>query len=117
MLRVLEAVDWLLALAAVAIGILHTALVYKLFPQLGGGSFLFVGTGLAFIYLGLFNVVRVASPARATLLILCLVSNVSAAVYGCVFYKHVDTLHLGIVLGLVALALLAAVDLRRLKQS
>ena len=81
-----------------------------------GGSFLFVGTGLAFIYLGLFNVVRVATPARAVLTILCLIANASAVVYGCVFYGHVDTLHWGIVVGLIALALLAAVDLRRLKQ-
>ena len=56
------------------------------------------------------------TPARVVLIILCLIANVSAAVHGCVFYGHVDTLHWGIVVGLIAPALLAAVDLRRLKQ-
>lgn len=117
MIKALRATDFVFSFATAAIGLFHTALVFKLFPKLGSNSFLFVGTGLAFINLGFLNIVRVVSPPRAPLQILCLIANLLAAIYTIVFYGHVNTLYLGFVVGFVVFALLACVDLRRLKQS
>ena len=53
--KVLRVVDWIVSVAILLIGIAHNALTPKLFPELGPKSFLFVGTGLAFMFLGIIN--------------------------------------------------------------
>lgn len=70
--------DRLATLVILVLGVGHTAFTPVFVPGLNQASIWFAGGGLALLFLGLFNVARLTTPAVTHLRRLCLVVNLIA---------------------------------------
>lgn len=63
----------------IGLGILHTALTPLFYSSLTEDALWFAGTGLGFLFLGLFNLAALRMPAALNL---CLTANLIGSVFG-----------------------------------
>ncbi len=63
----------------IGLGILHTALTPLFSPGFTTDALWFAGTGLGFLFLGLFNLATLRAPMAINL---CVIANIIGSVYG-----------------------------------
>lgn len=93
----------------VAIGVIHCAFTPFAFRKFSEASLWFFAAGLALLYAGAFNLVRVGNPAAAGLRRTCLAVNLSLLAFVIVFAANTLARNLGNPAAWVLLALCATV--------
>jgi hypothetical protein len=73
-------IDSVFTVIILLMGIIHISLTSRFYPNLNENAVVFMGMGLAFVFLGIINIVRVLSEQKIVTL-LCTICNAIAICY------------------------------------
>ena len=76
----MKKLDYTASALLLLLGVVHTLMTLVFYPSIDLAALWFAGTGLGFVFLGLFNLARVRSVDRG-IAVLALVANLLAAFY------------------------------------
>ena len=113
--KILRASDWIVSVSILLIGITHNVVSPIFFPTLGPGAFLFVGTGLAFMFLGIFNFARLKA-GKKIVSVMCIICITLTLIYCCIFYRYVNTLKWWIIAVILIALILSVLDIKHLRK-
>jgi hypothetical protein len=85
--------DWICALVVFALGVVHCALTPVIYRGFSQSALWFFGTGLALVFAGMLNVLRLKGPAAPLLRAFCIAANASLVLLAVLFALKVNLAH------------------------
>ena len=85
--------DWICAVVAFALGVVHCALTPAIYRAFSLSALWFFGTGLALIFVGMLNVLRLTGPDAPLLRVFCIAANASVLLLAVLFALKVNLAH------------------------